>query len=398
MRDAGAAAGRRLPPLVRALGAVSFFNDLASEMVYPLLPAFVTRTLGAGAFVLGALDGVADAVAAVVKLAAGWLSDRPAWRKPLVVGGYAVAAVTRPVIGIASAAWHVVALRAADRVGKGARNPPRDALIADAVAFESRGRAFGFHRSMDHAGAMIGPLVASGLIAGFAMAPAEVIRWSLVPGLAAALVVAWTLRRAPITDEPRAASAGSPPREERRAPRAAFVLILFFAALRTPETLMLLRLQEVGVSLALIPALWAALHLVRSAASYPGGWLTDRAGAARTMVLGWAIYAAVCGGLATSRGPAAAIAWFLLFGLVAATTEAPERTLVAALGGRRARGRGFGLYHAGVGAAALPGSLALGALYQLRGGPVALGTSAAAAVVLSGAGLWITRGATARAT
>ncbi|HET7039707.1 MAG TPA: MFS transporter, partial [Gemmatimonadales bacterium] len=143
----------RLPPVVRGFGAVSFLNDLASEMVYPLLPALLTRTLGAGALALGALDGVADAVSSAVKVGAGWLSDRAGWRKPLVLAGYAIAAVTRPVMGWAGAAWQVVALRGLDRLGKGARTPPRDALIADAVELNLRGRAFGYQRAMDHAGA-----------------------------------------------------------------------------------------------------------------------------------------------------------------------------------------------------------------------------------------------------
>ncbi|HET7038551.1 MAG TPA: MFS transporter, partial [Gemmatimonadales bacterium] len=161
-----------------------------------------------------------------------------------------------------------------------------------------------------------------------------------------------------------------------------------FAFLRMPEALLLLRLQDVGVSVAAVPLLWAALHVVRSTASYPGGWLADRMGPGRTMLLGWGIYAAVCAGLAGSGTPAAGSLWFLVFGLVAATTEAPERALVARWSGLTARGRGFGRYHAGVGLAALPGGLALGALYQVQGGPWALRASAVAALAVAVAGLW----------
>jgi MFS family permease len=382
----------RLPPLVRGLGAVSLLNDLASEMMYPLLPALLTRGLGAGAFALGALDGVADAVSAGVKVAAGWLSDRPGWRRPLVLWGYAVAAVTRPVMGWAGAAWHVVALRAADRVGKGARTPPRDALIADAVDAPWRGRAFGFHRAMDHAGAMVGPLIATGLIAGLAFTPRTVILWSAVPGVLAVLVAVWVLRGAKRGDEGGTEAKrgeGDDAAEPVASPPGGLVaLVLVFAFVRLPEALLLLRLQDVGVSLALVPLLWAGLHVVRSAASYPGGWVADRLGPARTMLLGWAIYAVVCVGLAASGTALPAALWFLVFGLVAATTEAPERALVAAWGGRHARGRGFGLYHAGLGLVALPGGLALGALYQVRGGPWALRASAGAALGVTLAGLW----------
>jgi MFS family permease len=374
------------------LGAVSFLNDLASEMVYPLLPALLTRTLGAGALALGALDGVADAVSSVVKVGAGRLSDRAGWRRPLVVWGYAIAALTRPVMGWASAAWQVVALRGLDRLGKGARTPPRDAIIADAVEGGIRGRAFGLQRAMDHAGAMVGPLVASGLIAGLALTPGAVIGWSILPGVMAVAVAGWALRgrsggsggrESGVVDSPDVPDAAASPIEP-----GLFGLILAFAFLRLPEALLLLRLQDVGVPLAVIPLLWAALHVVRSAASYPGGWLADRAGPARTMLIGWAIYAAVCAGLAGAAAPVAVSLWFLLFGLVAATTEAPERALVAGWSGRRARGRGFGLYHAGLGLVALPGGLALGALYQARGGPGALRASAVAALAVAFAGLW----------
>ncbi len=385
----GPAAEGKLPPVVKALGAVSLFNDLASEMVYPLLPAFVTRGLGGGALALGALDGIADAVSAVVKIAAGRLGERRAWRRPLIVAGYAVAAVTRPLVGLSAAAWQVVALRAADRMGKGARNPPRDTVIADAVDSGQRGRAFGYHRAMDHAGAMIGPLVATALIALLAWTPRRVITWSVVPGVVAVLVAVLALRRTPALAAPEPPPAASPmPTGAPPAPLVA--LILLFAFTRLPETLFLLRLQERGIPVAVIPVVWAMLHVVRSAASYPGGRLADRIGPARTMLGGWAAYAVVCVGLALTVSPVAAGAWLLGYGLVAAATESPERMFVAAWGGRATRGRRFGLYHAGVGLAALPGGLALGALYEWRGGTAALLASGAAGGLLALAGLAVT--------
>lgn len=364
------------------LGAVSFFNDLASEMVYPLLPNLLTRGLGAGALALGALDGIADAVSAAVKLGAGWLSDRPAWRKPLIVGGYLAAAVTRPLMAVAGAAWHVVGLRAADRVGKGARNPPRDAVIADAVSGPLRGRAFGFHRAMDHAGATTGPLVAGGLMAVFAFRAETVILWSVVPGFLAVLVAVIALRRVPAGRTPQAAEP-TPPPGDAAMPRSNMVPLIFvFAALRVPEALLLLRLQDLGVAAAMIPVWWAALHMVRAGASYPGGWLSDHLGATRTMVVGWLLHAAVAGGLAAAATPWAGGVWLLGLGLASACTESPERALVAAWGGRAARGRRFGLYHAGTGVFALPGGLAFGAVYQWVGGSVALGLSAGLVLML----------------
>ncbi len=386
------ASRQRLPAVVRRLGVVSFFNDLASEMVYPLLPAFVTTQLGGGAITLGALDGVADAVAAGVKLVSGWLADRRWWRRPLVIGGYGIATLARPLIGLATSGWQVIALRATDRIGKGIRNPPRDAVIADAAHRSIRGRAFGFHRAMDHAGAMIGPLVAWGLIAWQGMTPRDVILASVLPGLLAVVVVAWAMTRVeparPGPSQPAAATPSCAPPEDVSKPSSRlFLLIVLFAFARLPETLFLLRLQDLRVPVAVIPLLWSLLHVVRTAASYPGGGLSDRLGPRATMVGGWALYCLMCLGLAGSGGAVAGSLWFLALGVVTALTESPERAFVASLSARR--GTQFGMYHASVGVAALPGSLLLGVVYAVSGGPAALGVSAALAGLLAGAGFVI---------
>ncbi len=380
----------KLPPIVKSLGAVSFFNDLASEMIYPLIPALVTRTLGGGAISLGLFDGISEAVASLAKLWAGWLADRPRWRRPLVIGGYLVAAVTRPVIGATTAAWQVIALRATDRVGKGIRTPPRDAVIADASPPAIRGRAFGFHRTMDHAGAVIGPLVAWALLAGAGLTPDGVILWSVAPGVVAVGAVMWAMKGGTGkgeggTVENAARPADPPTTTEARGRSSAvvFLLIVGFALVRFPETLLLLRLQDVGVPVAAVPLVWAGLHVVRTTTSYSGGHLSDRAGPGRAMVMGWLIYCAVCLGLATSSAGVGAVGWFLVFGFVAALTESPERAFVAALAGGGTTGRGFGVYHASVGGAALLGGLVFGTLYARLGGPAALGLSAAGAGLLA---------------
>lgn len=374
----------RLPPVVKSLGAVSFFNDLASEMVYPLIPALVTRTLGAGAVALGVLDGLSEAAASLAKLGAGWLADRPDRRRPMVLLGYAIATVTRPVMAITGAAWQVVALRTTDRLGKGLRTPPRDALIADATPPSIRGRAFGFHRAMDHAGAVVGPLLASVLLAVGVSVPG-VFLWSVVPGVAAVLVVAWALRAGKGgtgKGEGDAPPPVSQPPTRARAPNLLVLLVVGFAFARLPETLLLLRLQDLALPVALAPIVWAGLHIVRSAGSYPGGWLTDSLGPGRAMALGWLIYAGVMLGLGTAGSSAAGVAWFLAFGLVAAATESAERALVAAAGGLGRRGRAFGIYHASVGLAALPGGLLFGALYSQAGPRTAFGVSAVLCLAL----------------
>jgi len=383
-----------LPPVVKQFGLVSFFNDLASEMVYPLLPALITTRLGGSAFALGALDGIADAIAAGMKLVAGRLSDTVKWRRPLVVTGYTIAAVARPVIAQASAAWQVIALRAADRTGKGMRNPPRDAVIADAAAPEIRGRAFGYHRSMDHAGAVAGPLIAWIMLSAVGMNPAQVIAWSVIPGILAVIVVVWATRRigglhvvAHDFPEPESEIRVEATDSGIHSSKSLLSLIMLFALARFPETLFLLRLQDTGVMVALIPAVWAALHIVRTLGSYPGGWLSDQIGPRFTMLLGWGLYAMVCLGLAMAPTPFGATAWFLGFGVVTVLTESPERAFVAGYSARR-RGTRFGIYHAGVGLAGLAGGLMFGAVYAGVGGTIALNISAGLALLLVAAGMF----------
>src|SRR5205807_3265470 len=192
---------------------VSLLNDFASEMIYPLLPAFVTGVLGAGAGALGALDGAAEFAAAVVKLGAGRLADRTRWRGPLIVLGYFTAVVVRPVIAVTGAAWQVIGLRVVDRLGKGLRTPPRDALIADATPAELRGRAFGLQRGMDHAGAVLGPILAWWLLASGSANVRAVIGASIVPGVLVLALAMWAVRDGAATDgkgRQRAASASDP--------------------------------------------------------------------------------------------------------------------------------------------------------------------------------------------
>src|SRR5215207_7357210 len=185
----------RVPPAVKGLSLVSLFNDFASEMIYPLLPAFVTGTLGGGAALLGLLDGAADLTSAALKLVSGRLADRPRWRGPLILVGYATAVLVRPLIAVAGAAWQVVGFRVVDRVGKGLRTPPRDALIAAIAPPALRGRAFGFHRGADHFGAVLGSLAAWYLLSR-GIEVRRVIEWSVVPGLVAFVVLAAVLRGA----------------------------------------------------------------------------------------------------------------------------------------------------------------------------------------------------------
>ncbi|OYV72305.1 MAG: hypothetical protein B7Z72_05060, partial [Gemmatimonadetes bacterium 21-71-4] len=287
----------RLPRAVYLFGATSLANDFASEMIYPLLPAFVTGMLGGGAVALGVLDGAADTVAAGFKLISGYLAERPRLRGPLVVGGYAIAAAIRPVIAVATTAWQVIGLRAADRVGKGIRTAPRDTMIAEVTAAEIRGRAFGLHRAADHVGAIFGPLTAAAFLA-LGMTMRHVFWSAAVPGTVA-VVMAWiAVGEAGVRDKGLGVREGEDPDPQPLAPTpsrfAPLVGVLVLAAaLRAPETLLILRAQDLGVPVALVPILWAALHVVRSTVSYPGGALADRWGPRRTLAVGWLVYAAL---------------------------------------------------------------------------------------------------------
>lgn len=372
-----------VPPTVKGLSLVSLFNDFASEMVYPLLPAFVTRTLGGGPLLLGLLDGASELTSSILKWISGRLADRPGWRKPLILGGYATAILVRPLIALSNKAWQVVGFRVIDRVGKGLRTAPRDAMIADITPPELKGRAFGFHRGADHFGAVLGSLAAWWLLRRGADVR-DVIGWSVVPGVVAFVVLAVVLKVAASHQSPVSSQKREPTSDWRRAtgdsfypPILALTALTFF---RLPETLLILRLQDVGVAVAAIPLIWAGLHVVRSASSYPGGWLADRLGPRRMVAAGGLLFAGVAFDLGRAVGPGAATALFLAFGLVAGLTESGERSLVSRLAPVRT-GRGFGVYHALTGVAALPAGLIFGALYQSASGRTALWASAAGMVV-----------------
>jgi MFS family permease len=349
-------------------------------MIYPLLPAFVTRTLGGGPLALGILDGVADAIAAGFKLISGYLAERPRLRARLVVAGYGIAAVIRPLIAAAGAAWHVIALRGADRVGKGIRSAPRDTMIAEVTAPEIRGRAFGLQRAADHFGAILGPLTAAALI--YVGVGLRSVFWvAVVPGLAA-VVIAWiAVREAGGRSQVVGGGDGERPTTYQLPPTtssfASLTFVLLLATfLRAPETLLILRAQDLGVPVALVPILWAALHVVRSSTSYPGGALADRWGPRRALALGWVVYAGLALAFALATSAAAAWAIFLAFGVFVGLTESPERKLVAELAPGGRRGRGFGWYYGSLSAVALPGAALFAWIYKYRGAAPALEASA----------------------
>lgn len=376
----------RVPGTVKGLSLVSLFNDFASEMVYPLLPAFVTQNLGAGALALGLLDGASELTSSGLKWISGRLADRPGWRKPLILSGYTIAVLVRPLIAAAGAAWQVVGLRIVDRIGKGIRTAPRDVLIAEATAPGLRGRAFGFHRGADHFGAVLGSVGAWWLLQRGADVR-SVIEWSVVPGVVVLMVLVVVLRigrsEGRRVGEGGSHSGAAPPLRPSAPPTTFWPPILALSALtffRLPETLLILRLQDRGVSVTSVPLIWAGLHIIRSLSSYPGGRMADTRGVRTVVAAGGLLFGALAFSFGLPVEPGTAVTLFLLFGFVAGLTESGERSLVARLAPDRT-GHGFGVYHGLTGIAALPAGLIFGWIYQVAGGRTALWLSGGGTLV-----------------
>jgi MFS family permease len=371
----------RLHPTVRTLGLVSLLNDLASEMIYPLLPAFVTGVLRGSPAALGLIEGVAETTASVAKVASGWLSDRVRQRKALVVLGYGVSAALRPLTALATVVAHVLAIRVVDRIGKGVRSAPRDALVAAVTPRELRGRAFGFQRAMDHAGALLGPLVAALLLAG-GLGLRPLFALAALPGLLTVIVLVVAVRDSPAGRPTETVSAEAlRPSPHSRGYRRYLAVLALFTLGNSSDAFLLLRAQQVGLSLAAVPLLWAFHHAVKSAAGTWGGALSDRIGRRRAIQAGWIVYALSYLGFALATRPIHVWLLFALYSMYFALSEGAERALVADLTHASTRGRSFGLFHAVPGIALLPASLLTGFLWQRFGAPIALGTGATLAAI-----------------
>jgi len=362
-----------------ALGVVSFFTDLSSEMIYPLLPVFLFRTLGAGAVALGTIEGLAESTAALLKVVSGRWTDRTRRRKPLIMSGYGLSGAARPLIG-AAAAWPVVALlRFTDRVGKGLRTSPRDALIADVTPSDRLGAAYGLHRAMDHAGAVAGPLVAAGLLLIPAMTLRGVFLLAAIPAVVVMAVLAVAVRE-PARPSQRTTAAHSSLSRDWSAMGGGFrrllLALLVFALGNSTDAFLILRLSDAGLAAGSIALLWAAHHVVKMVANYVGGGLSDRVGRRPLMVAGWMVYGVVYLSFATVTSQAGLIVVFLAYGLYFGLTEPVERAWVAGLAAEHLRGSAFGFYHGAIGLAALPASLIFGGIYAAVGPAAAFATGA----------------------
>ena len=367
---------------------MSLLTDASSEMIYPLLPSFLTGTLRAAPAFVGLLEGLAESVASVLKIVSGRLSDRLRRRKPLIVAGYALSSFARPLVALAAAPWHVLLVRVSDRIGKGVRGAPRDALLAEVTPREELGRAFGYQRAMDHAGAVVGPLVASAILLVWTDVRL-VFALAAVPALASVLVLVFGVHDVPAASAPAPAPSVTPSAPALHVPTPGLGRLLAVIALFTlgnsSDAFLLLRAQEAGVALPLIPLLWTAHHVVKSATSTAGGALSDRIGRRATIAAGWGLYALAYAGLGLAMRAWQVWALFALYGLHHALTEGPERAMVAEMAPGERRGRAFGLYHAVTGALLLPASLLTGALWQAVSPAAALLTGAALALAAAAA-------------
>ena len=413
-----------LPRPVWQLGWVSFFTDTASEMIYPLMPLFLTRVLGAGPMSLGVIEGVAEAANSILKIVSGRMADRTGAPKPLVLAGYGLSSMVRPFIAVAGGWLQVLALRFADRLGKGIRSSPRDAMLATYANESNRGQIFGFHRGMDHAGAVMGPLLAAAFLYFRPNDYRTLFALTIVPGIIVVLIllrvpdtrrdisstpsfsasVRQTLSRA--TARPRQSSSPSSqatsdggqhptPNEhavptsadEQRLPRAfwhAMTLIFLFSLGNASDAFLLLRFADVGIAPFWIPLLWSAIHVVKTASSMIGGRISDRLGRRQVIGTGWLLYAAVYAAFGLTDSAPALVAVFLVYGLYFGLTEGVEKAWVADLAPAAARGNAFGIYNALIGFGALGASLLFGYIWTHVSAPAAFYTGAGFALVATG--------------
>lgn len=375
---------RGLPRNVFAIGLVSLLNDASSEIIYPLLPIFLANSLGASARAIGTIEGLAESVASLLKLFAGYLSDRLAKRKVLVVAGYSVASLARPFLAFAQTWTQVLAIRLTDRVGKGIRTAPRDAMIADTVRVEQRGIAFGFHRAMDHAGAVIGPLVGYLLVILFVAnvkSPttgefSRIFLVASVPALMAVLVAMFFMRESP-QQSPGKSQIKSLSLRGFDSNFKRFLLVLaLFTLSNSSDSFLILRAMNSGVSVAVVPLLWAAHHGTKVLSSLFGGDLSDRLGRKRLIVSGWILYAAVYAGFAFATNQASLWVLFLVYGIYFGLSEGAEKALVADLVRPEQRGTAYGLYNLAFGVTVFPASFLMGMIWDWKGPAVAFLASA----------------------
>lgn len=365
---------------MKLLGWVSLLTDAATEAVYPLLPVFITQVLGGPPVALGIIEGAADATSSALKVFAGRWSDRLGARKPMVVAGYALSSLVRPLIGLATSWGHVFAIRVTDRVGKGLRGAPRDAMLAALAPRGQRGRVFGYHWGMDHAGAAIGPLLATVFLLFSPDNYRLLFGLTIIPGALAVMTLLRVPEAKPAAAHPGTLAPFAPP-APLPVPLKRYLWILsVFTLGNSPDAFLLLQLSQSGVPLVGLTALWSAQHAIKALLSMRGGALSDRFGRRTLIISGWLLYAIVYAGFGWSQSVEALIGWFMLYSVYAAAVEGSEKALIADLAPEAMRATAFGWHAAVQGFGALAAGLFFGVLWQVFGAPVAFTTGAVLAI------------------
>ena len=371
---------KKIPSNVKFLGLVSFFNDSASEMIYPLLPVFLTSYLGAGTAIVGLIEGIAESISSLSKLISGWLSDLWKKRKIIVIGGYGLSSLSRPIIGITTSWAQVLSLRFVDRLGKGIRTSPRDALLVDSVSEKERGKAFGFQRAFDHLGAVVGPIIAFTLLKAFHLNLRIVFLLAILPSIMIlVLLIFFVKEKFPLG----AVSKRLNLKEVKFSSRFKFYLatLVVFTLGNSSDAFLILKAKEAGVTVGFLPLIWMGHNFIKAISAYPSGALSDKLGRKKIIIFGWFIYSLVYIGFAFSTGYLSIIALFLLYGLVFGTTEGVEKAFVADLVPEKIRATGYGVFNFAVGITLFPASLITGILWQKFSSKVALLTGAILAFI-----------------
>ena len=404
-----------LKPQVRLLSLVSLLNDAASEMIYPLLPVFLTTVLGATPVTVGVIEGAADGLASILKLVAGAISDRMPRRKPFVVGGYALAAASRALIAVAGRWPAVLTARLIDRTGKGIRSAPRDAIIADVTPPEQRGHAFGFQRALDHTGAVVGPLMALFFLNVIHIPMRTLFLIAVIPGaIGVAMLVLFLKEVARLPSSQVADKVTGLPGSEvaektgdgsavignsaTRQPGnlksnfwLAITAIALFSLANSSDAFLILQAHAAGVSTAMLPALWAAHHVIKSLFSTRAGALSDRIDRRLLLIAGWTIYAAIYVVFPFARSLPFFVVLFILYAIPFTLSEGAERAWISDMVPAEARGKSFGIYYLANGLCVLAGTVLFGEIYQHVTPQAAFWTGAGLAVLGAGAVMVVPR-------
>jgi len=377
------------------LSMVSLLNDAASEIIYPLLAIFLNTVLGASYAIIGLIEGIVEGTASLTKLVSGWLSDRLEKNKVFIFVGYSLSVFMRPLVGFASAVWQVLAFRFADRIGKGVRTAPRDALIANSINEDERGKSFGFHRAMDHLGAVIGALLAFVLVWIFsATDPGKfhrlqyVFAFAFIPGIASLYLIVKKVRDTKPQEAPE--NIGEEQEEEEPTQKVKltlkgmdgrfkiFLLILaLFTLGNSTDAFLLLRVHKIGIS---APLIWAVFHIIKSTFSTPAGIISDKVGRKGVIIVGWLIYSVVYFGFAFTKNHNAIWVLFMLYGVYYALTEGVAKALIADYSPAELRGTAFGWYHLVEGGMLIPASILFGVFWRYVAGWFAFSFGAALAL------------------